>query len=96
MIIKQTDEYQRWFHKLKDYIARAAIARRMESIDLNNHLGDYKVINDSILELRIHCGAGYRIYCTLREDEIVLLLCGGNKTSQKADIERAKKLAKEV
>ena len=96
MKVRQTEEYQKWFNKLKDYNVIAAIARRVEFIEHFSHFGDYKVVGENVLELRIHCGSGIRIYCTMKEKEVVLLLCGGDKSSQKSDIEKAKKLAKEV
>ena len=61
-----------------------------------NNLGDYKFIGNKIYELRIHCGAGYRVYYTLRTNTIILLLAGGDKSSQKKDIEKAKAILEEL
>ena len=96
MTVRTTEIYNKWFKKLKDEIAKANIIRRIELIKSQNHFGDSKVVGESLYELRIHYGAGYRIYYTIRKKEIVILLCGGDKGSQQNDITQAKKMAKEV
>lgn len=60
------------------------------------NLGDFKTLGEGISEMRIDVGLGYRVYFTLRGRKIVLLLAGGDKSSQDADIRRARKLAKEI
>ena len=96
MKITHTDIYLKWFNKLKDETAKATITRRLDMIRKYKHLGDYRFVGENIYEIRIHCGAGYRLYFTMKGDEVVLLLCGGDKSSQNKDIEIAKKIAKEV
>lgn len=94
MEIKQTESFQKWEHKLKDKLAKAAIAARL--FRLSNGLpGDVSSVGGGVNELRIHYGPGYRIYFKQYKKEIILLLCGGDKSSQNKDIEDAKKLAKE-
>lgn len=93
--IKQTETYFKWEHKLKDQRAKAAIAARIFRL-ANGLLGDVSPIGQGISELRIHYGPGYRIYFKQYKNEIVILLCGGDKSTQSKDIEIAKKLAKEL
>lgn len=93
--IKQTETYFKWEHKLKDQRAKAAIAARIFRL-ANGLLGDVSPVGQGISELRIHYGPGYRIYFKQNGKEIVILLCGGDKSTQSKDIETAKKLAKEL
>jgi putative addiction module killer protein len=93
--IKQTETYFKWEHKLKDQRAKAAIAARVFRL-ANGLLGDVSPVGQGISELRIHYGPGYRIYFKQNGNEIVILLCGGDKSTQSKDIEIAKKLAKEL
>jgi len=90
--IKQTETYQKWEYKLKDHKARAIIAARLFRL-ANGLLGDVTGVGEGISELRIHYGPGYRIYFQQQNNEIIILLCGGNKSTQKRDIEIAKQLA---
>lgn len=92
--IIQTDTFRRWERALRDQKARALIAARV--LRLANGLpGDVASVGGNVTELRIHFGPGYRVYFTRRGEEIVILLCGGDKDSQARDIERAKILAAE-
>ncbi len=93
-LIKQTEVFRKWLHKLKDVKAKVSILRRVERMKIGN-FGDCKFLGDNISELRLSIGPGYRIYYTLFESEIIILLVGGDKSTQAADIEKAKKLAKE-
>lgn len=92
MYIKQTSEYVKWFDKLKDERAQAKIAIRLRRIQETDNLGDWKSLKDGIGELRIDYGPGYRIYFAKRGLDIILLLAGGDKSSQEADIAKAKKI----
>ena len=96
MIINYSEEYLKWFDRLKDKIARATIIKRLAMIEDMNHLGDSKLVDKNIFELRIHYGPGYRIYFTVRGKEVIILLCGGDKSTQETDIEKAKRIEKEV
>ena len=93
--IKQTETYFKWEHKLKDQRAKAAIAARVFRV-ANGLLGDVSPVGQGISELRIHYGPGYRIYFKQKGNEIIILLCGGDKSTQNKDIEMAKKLAREL
>ncbi|WP_296860288.1 type II toxin-antitoxin system RelE/ParE family toxin [Treponema sp.] len=81
--------------KLKDNIAKIAIVRRLGRLE-NGNFGDSKFVGDSVFELRIDVGKGYRIYFTNKEKEIVILLVDGEKSTQDEDIKKAKEMAKEV
>jgi len=82
------DVFLDWLRKLRDVTARIAVDRRVNRIELGN-FGDHKICRDRVWELRIDVGAGYRVYYAVADKEIVLLLCGGDKRTQDADIERA-------
>ncbi len=92
--LKQTADFRKWERKLKDDRARAIIAARLFRL-ANGLAGDVSPVGSGISELRIHYGPGYRIYFQQRGREIVLLLCGGDKSTQARDIEQAKRLAQE-
>lgn len=83
-----------WESKLKDQRAKAAIAARIFRL-ANGLPGDVSPVGQGVSELRIHYGPGYRVYFQQRGTEIVILLCGGDKSSQPRDIETAKRLANE-
>lgn len=93
--IVQTDEFMRWLKRLKDIDGRARINMRIRRITLTGNLGDTKSVGDGVYELRIDYGPGYRVYYSKRGKEILLLLIGGNKSSQQKDIEKAKKINEE-
>jgi len=93
--IKQTDVYKHWFSKLKDRTARARIAARIRRMSLGN-FGDTKILGKGVLELRIDYGPGYRVYFLKKEDMLIILLAGGDKSTQRDDIEKAKKVASEL
>ncbi|RMR74279.1 hypothetical protein ALP81_02176 [Pseudomonas savastanoi pv. fraxini] len=90
--IKQTSTYMAWERRLKDQKAKAAIAARIFRV-ANGLMGDVSPVGQGVSELRIHVGPGYRVYFQQRGDELILLVCGGDKSSQSRDIETAKKLA---
>jgi len=79
---------------MKDLRAKVAIARRIERAE-NGNLGDVKPVGAGVSEMRIDMGAGYRVYFTMREKIMVILLAGGTKSSQQTDIKKAIELAKE-
>ncbi|RMM66683.1 hypothetical protein ALQ73_01768 [Pseudomonas savastanoi pv. glycinea] len=92
--IKQTATFRTWESKLKDRRAKATIAARIIRV-ANGLMGDVSPVGQGVSELRIHYGPGYRVYFQQRGDELVILLCGGDKTTQSRDIETAKTLAKD-
>jgi putative addiction module killer protein len=91
--IRQTTEYEAWFDKLRDVQAKARILARIRRLSLGN-FGDVKPVGEGVSELRITYGPGYRVYVKQQGDVLVILLCGGDKSSQKRDIERAKMIAR--
>ncbi len=93
--IKMTDEFEKWAGRLKDNRAARAIALRLARVRAGN-LGDVDSVGDGVSEMRIFVGKGYRLYFTLRRQELVILLCGGDKSSQQRDINKARELAKEI
>ena len=93
--ILQTKLFRKWFKALRDEVAKPAIARRIERLSDGNP-GDTKPVGNNIFELRFDIGKGYRIYFTYQGLTIIILLLGGNKSSQEVDIKKAKKLAKEI
>ena len=95
MIIEKTDIYEEWFSKLKNLAAKIRIIKRLERIE-NNNFGDVKSVGDGIYEIRIDFGCGYRIYFSYKNKVIILLLCGGDKSTQQKDIEKAKIINKEL
>ena len=93
--IKKTDKFIKWVTGLRDKKAQALIAARIDRIAVGN-FGDTKHVGDSVYELRIDYGPGYRMYFVQRGHEIIILLCGGDKTSQTRNIEAAKRIAKDL
>jgi putative addiction module killer protein len=84
-----------WFAALRDRTARARIDIRIRRLSLGNS-GDIRPVGDGVSELRIHYGPGYRIYLTKQRDAVVILLAGGDKSSQDKDIRLAKDLARNL
>lgn len=95
LIIRQTETFRKWERRLRDHRAKALIAARVFRL-ANGLEGDAKAVGGGVRELRIHHGPGYRVYFKQIGDEIVILLCGGDKGSQHRDIERAKRLVMEL
>jgi len=94
-LIKQTEIFSKWLLKLKDIKGKVAVLRRIDRIKKGN-FGDYKSVGLNVSELRITVGAGYRVYYTKKEDEIIILLVGGDKSTQSKDILKAQQLCKEL
>lgn len=82
------DVYADWLEKLRDITAKIAVVRRVTRIEQGN-FGDHKFCRDGVSELRIDVGAGYRVYYAIADKQLVLLLCGGDKRTQGANINRA-------
>jgi putative addiction module killer protein len=93
LIVYQQDQgqrpYDKWFDSLRDKRMQSRIIARLGQV-LAGNLGDYKPVGEGVIELRIDAGPGYRIYCGRSGATLVVLLCGGDKSSQSRDIERAK------
>ncbi|PKO12197.1 MAG: addiction module antitoxin RelB [Chloroflexi bacterium HGW-Chloroflexi-10] len=90
--IRETDTFKKWFTSLKDKSARARIAVRIRRVSLGN-FGDVEPIGKGVSELKIDYGAGYRVYFVKQGNLIVILLCGGDKSTQPKDIQKAYELA---
>jgi putative addiction module killer protein len=93
--IRKTDVYAQWIDGLRDLKARARVQVRIERLAANNP-GDVKPVGEGVSELRIDYGPGYRVYFTKRGREIVILLAGGDKTTQSTDIKTALRLARNL
>ena len=81
--------FTEWLESVRDVRGRGRVEARLMSLESGN-FGDYKSVGEGVFELRLHIGKGYRIYLAVVDNMIVLLLCGGDKSSQQRDIERAK------
>ena len=90
--VRQTEAFKSWLVELRDIRARAIIIRRLDAAGLGN-LGDVGSVGDGVSEMRIHHGPGYRVYFARRGQALIVLLCGGDKSSQTRDIRRAQKMA---
>ncbi len=94
--VQQHEVFREWLlHDICDAKARARIAMRLRRLELGNP-GDVRPVGEGISELRIDYGPGYRVYYIATDTTIVVLLCGGDKSTQDRDIKQAKELAKEV
>jgi putative addiction module killer protein len=93
--IRETETFSSWLKALRDDRARARIAARIRRLAFGNP-GDVKPVGEGVSELRIHHGAGYRVYFVQRGTVLVVLLCGGDKATQNKDIATAKRLTKEI
>lgn len=93
--IYKTEEFSRWYQRLRNPMARQLIRSRLNRIMINGSLGDAKSVGEGVLELRIYTGPGYRVYCAWRGGRLLVLLAGGDKSTQARDIARAKQLNRE-
>jgi putative addiction module killer protein len=93
--IYTTEIFDDWFARLKDRNAKARIQARVDRAEDGN-FGDCRAVGEGVSEMRIHYGPGYRLYFRLHGMELVVLLVGGDKSSQAADIEAALKLARKL
>ena len=94
-LIKQTNLFSKWLTKLKDIKGKVAVLRRIDRIKKGN-FGDYKSVGSEVSELRITVGAGYRVYYTKKANKIIILLVGGDKSTQSKDIVKAQQLCREL
>jgi putative addiction module killer protein len=94
--IEKTVEFDNWLRKLKDIRAKAKILFRILKIENNEHFGDCEPVGDEIRELRINYAKGYRVYFKEKDGKIILLLIGGDKSTQQRDIEKAKEIWRKI
>ncbi len=92
--IIESNTFKRWVRRLRDRAAVARINARLRNIT-NGHFGNVRTVGNGITEIRIQNGPGYRVYFIREGAEVVVLLCGGDKSSQLTDIERAQRIARE-
>lgn len=90
--IEKTAEFDKWLRGLKDLRAKAKILFRIQKLENDEHFGDCKPVGEGIHELRIDYAKGYRIYFKERDGKIILLLVGGEKSTQQKDINKAKEI----
>jgi len=90
--IEKTVEFDKWLRKLKDIRAKAKILFRIQKIESEGHFGDCEPVGEGILELKINYAKGYRVYFKKKDKKIILLLIGGNKSTQRRDISKAKEI----
>lgn len=92
IITEKTTEFDKWIRKLKDIRAKSKILFRIQKLEIDEHYGDCKPVGDGISEMRINYAKGYRVYFKNKETKLVILLIGGEKSTQQKDIEKAKKI----
>lgn len=93
--LQKTETFSRWFDKLKDPVVRNKVLTRLDRAS-NGNFGDYKVLTSNVSELRFTFGAGLRIYYTVKNNQVILLLAGGDKSTQQRDIEKAIAIFKDL
>lgn len=94
-IIKRTEEFDHWLNSIKDNITRIRLARRLEKAQQGN-LGDIKALGSNVVEMREHFGAGWCMYFIQHDNVLIIMLGGGNKSKQSADIANAIELAQQL
>ncbi|MEB2781459.1 type II toxin-antitoxin system RelE/ParE family toxin [Algoriphagus sp. C2-6-M1] len=87
--IEKTIEFDKWLRKLKDLKAKTKILFRIQKLETDGHFGDCKPVGDGISEMRINFAKGYRVYFKEKDGRIIVLLIGGDKSTQQRDIQKA-------
>jgi len=95
MEILRTDVFDKWLKNLPDTVGKFKIDSRIRRFE-EGFFGDVKHVGNGVFEMRVHHGPGYRVYYTRVGDRIIILLCGGDKSTQRSDIAKAKTMAKEI
>ena len=93
--ITTTSRFTNWIKTLKDQMARKAILKRIDRIAAGI-FGEYKSVGNGVSEIKVRLGKGYRVYYTIKDQKVVVLLCGGDKSTQNKDIALAKQLKAEL
>ncbi|WP_018674695.1 type II toxin-antitoxin system RelE/ParE family toxin [Riemerella columbina] len=94
--IRTTEAFDKWLRKLKDLKAKSKILFRIQKLQYDEHFGDCKSVGNGIIELRINYAKGYRIYLKKVEGMMIILLVGGDKSTQQKDIDAAKQFWDEI
>ncbi len=92
VITEKTSEFDKWIRKLKDLRAKTKILFRIQKLETDGHFGDCKPVGDGISEMRINYAKGYRVYFKDKDNKIVVLLIGGDKSTQQKDVKKAKEI----
>jgi putative addiction module killer protein len=90
-----TAEFDEWLASLKDRVGKAKITLRLQRLERGN-AGDHSSVGSGVSELRVHSGPGYRVYYKQTDKTIIVILCGGDKSTHDKDIQRAKEVAAEL
>ena len=90
--IEKTIEFDKWLRKLKDLKGKAKILFRIQKLESDEHFGDCKSVGDGIRELRVNFAKGYKVYFKEKDGKIIVLLIGGDKSTQQQDIKKAKEI----
>lgn len=88
--VQRTAEFRKWFDKLKDPLGKTQISRRINRAEKDENFGESRDLGGDLFEMKFKTGPGYRLYLTQIGGKVYLLLCGGDKSSQNTDIERAR------
>ena len=94
--IEKTKEFDKWLKKLNDIQSKAKILFRIQKLEKEEHFGDCKPVGEGISELRIYFANGYRVYFKEKDGKIIILLIGGDKSTQEKDIKKAKDIWKKL
>jgi putative addiction module killer protein len=94
--IEKTKEFDKWLKKLNDIQSKAKILFRIQKLEKEEHFGDCKPVGEGISELRINFAKGYRVYFKEKDGKIIILLIGGDKSTQEKDIKKAKDIWKKL
>jgi putative addiction module killer protein len=95
VVVRKTAIFAKWYEGIKDRKAKARIQARIDRVEMGNY-GDVAPVGEGVSELRIFYGPGYRVYFVQRGTIVIILLSGGDKSSQKSDIVRAKEIARQL
>ena len=93
--VEKTDTFLNWIRDLRDLRARAIIMSRLNRL-ADGNFGDFKLLGGDVGEMRVDSGPGYRLYFTKQDSILIILLCGGDKSTQSRDIRRAKAMARDL
>jgi putative addiction module killer protein len=94
--IEKTKEFDKWLRKLNDLKAKAKILFRIQKLEKDEHFGDCRSVADGIRELKINFAKGYRVYFVEKDGKIIVLLSGGDKSTQEKDIKKSKEIWKKL
>lgn len=93
--VEKTEEFNKWQRNIKDRLAKQMVSIRIMRAEQGN-FGKHKPLRNGVSEMKIDIGKGYRVYYTIRQQKIILLLCGGEKSTQDEDIKKAIKIAEQI